>query len=141
MGFFLIQLSVWAQNKTGQEQTAVKQALMNLYSGVASSNMEVIRFNCTTDFLMLQDTTVLDIDLLAKKLLKPPAKFTTTNTLDFMKVNFKGKNAWVNYHNTAHITAADGRRYDINLDESAVLVKSKDRWLISELYSKTQKKS
>jgi len=137
----MIHLSVKAQKKTGQKQKAVKQVLVNLYNGVANSNLEMIKFNCTIHFLMLQDTTVLNIELLTKKLLKRAPKLTTTNTLDFMKVNFKGKNAWVNYHNTVHITTADGRQYDIGLDESAILVKSKDRWLISELYSKTQKKS
>lgn len=137
----LIQHTAKAQGKNGQAQDDVKKVLVNLFDGVDASDISIIKMNCTSDFLMLQDSKVLDIALLTSKLKKSVSKISTTNTLNFMKVNFKGQNAWVNYRNTMHIVAADGQRYDVSCEESAVLVKLKDRWLVSELYSKTQKKS
>jgi len=136
LGLVIAQLSVKAQTKADAEQSAVKQTLINLYHGEANADMKAIRSNCTRDFLMLQDSMVWDIDLLAKKLLTQAPGSVAKNTLDFMKVNFKGKYAWVSYHNSAFIVGKDGQRSNISRDESAVLIASKDHWLISILYAK-----
>jgi len=101
LGLIIAQLFVKAQTKTNAEQIAVKQTLVNLYHGEANADLKAIRSNCMRNFLMLQESTVWDIDLLAKKLLTHSSRSVTKNTLDFKKVNFKGKYAWVSYHNTA----------------------------------------
>jgi ketosteroid isomerase-like protein len=140
-GLLIARFPVNAQTKADAEQKAVKQTLVNLYHGEANADLKAIRSNCTPDFLMLQDSTVWDIDLLAIKLLTQASGSVTKNTLDFIKVNLKGTYAWVSYHNTAFIIGQDGQRSNISWKESAVLIKSKNHWLVSEVYARTSSKS
>lgn len=135
----VINVAVKAQGNYAREEKAVKQAMTNLIDGVSNLDINAVKQNSTSDLLVVEDGKLWNIDTLAIKLVKPAAKFIRTNHLSYVTVKVNGQTAWVCYHNLAHFQFADGKEFDINWLESAVLVNTKNRWLISLLHSTTIK--
>ena len=131
----LTSFSVRAQEKDTKDQLAIKQTMVSLFDAVSSLNMKAIKQNCTGNFLLLEDGQVWNIDTLENKLLAMGSKFTRVNKLDFITVSVNGQNAWVAYHNTGQFSAADGKSFNINWLESAVLIKQDNHWVVSMLHS------
>jgi len=136
IGLLINYMSVYGQNNWHKEPKAVKQVLINFFSGISNVDTASIRHNCTNDFRLVEDGTLWSIDSLTAYLPKA-TKATRINKLNFTKVSIKGKVARVSYHNAAHFIAPDGQNSYVNWDGSAVLVKSKNGWLINSLASTT----
>lgn len=135
----VIHITVEGQGHDTKDQAAVKQAMTSLIDGVSNLDINAVKQNSTSDLLVVEDGKLWNIDTLAIKLVKPAPKFIRANHLSYVSVKVNGQTAWVCYHNLAHFKFADGKEFDINWLESAVLVNTKNRWLISLLHSTTIK--
>ena len=132
---FITCFSLKAQQPDSKDPLAVKQAISNLFDGVSNLDTKLIKQDCTPDFLLLEDGQVWNMDTLVNKLLTPGPKFTRVNKLNFIAVKVSGPNAWVAYHNTGQFNSSDGKQFEINWLESAVLIKQNNHWVISMLHS------
>ena len=136
MFFVLIASTVLhAQTKKSNNQVLVNQSITKFFDALATLDTNVMKQYCTTDFLLLEDGEVWNLDTLANKLRPFRAmSFSRTNHLNFIRTQVKGTTAWVAYHNAADMVI-NGQKMNVQWLESAVLVKVGNEWRIQLLHS------
>jgi hypothetical protein len=118
-----------------KEQAAVNQTLLKLFDGIATMNLQKIRQYVSSDFLVLEDGTIGNMDTLTTKISQlKGAGATRTNHLEFVQTSVRGNTAWVAYHNTAEM-AVNRKKLTMRWLESAFLVKEGDIWKVRLLHS------
>ena len=129
---FIINLSTAVAQS---DEIAIKQSITKLFDGLSLLDEAAIREELTDDFQLLEDGHVWNADSLVSVLQKvDKATFSRINRFEFLKVEQKGNFAWVSYFNYAGITVKD-RNYNLKWLESAVLLKTRNRWRIAFLHS------
>jgi hypothetical protein len=123
---------VQAQDKNVK---AVQETINTFFKAFSEGDFKYIKQTSKTDFLLLEQGMIWNLDTLQNKLAKPkPAGYTRKNRFEFFETRITGKRAWVGYHNYADFETAAGKR-KIHWLESAVLVKEKNSWKLEMMHS------
>lgn len=133
--FFSTQ-STSAQKHSSDEEK-IHKVLNGFFEGFSELNIDKVKPYCASNFVLLEDGSVWNIDTLATKFIK-----TRDNVRDFRRVNSislldtkTNKNmAWTYYNNQATIQH-NGKAITVNWLESAVLNKVDNDWKIVLLHS------
>jgi len=121
--------------KGSAQKEKIEGTIVRFFDGLSELNPGILKETTTDDFLLLEHGEVWNMDTLVSKLSLPKGtKFNRVNSFKFIETEYKGKWAWVSYHNTADFTVNDRKR-QVNWLESAVLVKEKGEWKIKMLHS------
>lgn len=129
---FILSLS---EGDAQSDEVAIKQSITKLFDGLSFLDEAMIRGELTDDFQLLEDGLVWNADSLVGVLHKvDKATFSRVNRFEFLKVEQKGNVAWVSYFNYASVAVKD-RKFDLKWLESAVLLKTRNRWRIAFLHS------
>lgn len=107
------------------------------FDDIARLDTAALRKHVSSDFVLLEDGAVWNLDSLNQALAKMIGKpFTRTNTIDVISSRKWGDLAWISYYNTAYIALAEKKR-TINWLESAVLFKENGHWKLTLMHSTT----
>lgn len=126
--------------KAQVEKDSIQSMIVRFFDGISELNEEKLRSTSTSDFLLLEDGEIWNMDTLVKNVMwaKSVKKFERINKFEFVRTDQGGNTAWVSYFNTADIKVNDKQRI-VKWLESAVLVKEKGRWWIKMLHSTVMK--
>lgn len=129
---FLIPVLGFSQNT---EQNKVNKTIEVLFDGLAELSIDKIKQNSTPDLIILEHGEVWNMDTIQLKLNEIKAlNPSRVNSFKFLKTEIKDKTAWVAYENKAVVTM-NGKNYEYNWLESAVLVKAGNDWKVQMLHS------
>jgi Domain of unknown function (DUF4440) len=121
----------FAQN----EKDSIETSLIRFFDGLSESNNDKLRNYSTSDFLLLEDGEVWNLDTLINKMgRRKNLKIERINKFQFIKTEQSGNIAWVSYYNTADFKFND-KQQTVRWLESAVLTKERGRWIIKLLHS------
>jgi hypothetical protein len=127
--------AVKSQNKLTTDQQQVQKTITEMFRGIAESDQEQVRHNCTTDIKILENGVVWNIDSLVSKINERKSlSYTRINTLDFIETTINRNVAWAFYNNQADVTL-NGQSGTIKWLESALLIKDGKEWKIKLLHS------
>jgi ketosteroid isomerase-like protein len=134
--FLLTHISVFAQRTSDTE--SVQQTLTGFFDALADRNVERMTSFCTPDLIILEDGMLWNLDTLARLINNRGAitDFKRINKLDFVNTEIHKKTAWTYYRNHASITA-NGRNFQIDWLESAILIRRSKSWKLKLLHSTT----
>jgi hypothetical protein len=134
--FGLLSVSLITQAQVvAKDEAAIKQRVVRFFDGIAKLDEPVIRDEVTNDFQLLEDGLVWNADSLMVALRKVnSASFSRINSIDFISVTQRDDVAWVSYWNHADVSMGD-RKFKLKWLESAILIKSDNRWRISVLHA------
>ena len=117
------------------DEAAIKQSITKLFDGLSLLDEATIRGELTEDFQLLEDGLVWNTDSLVNALKDiDKTTFSRVNRFEFLNIEQKGNVAWVSYFNDADISVKD-RKFKLKWLESAVLLKTRNRWKIAFLHS------
>lgn len=139
----LLCLTGYAQKKTAKQQS-VEKVLVDVFDCLSNRDFDRLQADCTPDFLLMEGGLVWNLDTLKIKIeaMKAVKNFKRVNSFDFFNTVVKKKIAWIDYRNTAVITAGE-KETTIHWMESAILEKHKGQWKMkvaqSTLMDKTVK--
>lgn len=114
---------------------SVEAAVIGFFNGLSLRNTDSLKYYTTTDFQLLENGEVWNLDTLINKI--TPLKgsdITRTNHFDFITTSIKRNMAWVSYHNRADFRKGE-KQQSVKWLESAVLLKEGGRWKIQMLHS------
>ena len=122
------------------EKDSIQIMIVRFFDGISELNEEKLRSTSTSDFLLLEDGEIWNMDTLVANVMwaKSVKKFERINKFEFIRTDQDGNTAWVSYFNSADIKVNDKQRI-VKWLESAVLVKEKGRWKIKMLHSTVMK--
>ena len=133
MILFTASTMLHAQGK--DEQVSVNHVINDIFDGIATLNIEKIKQNCTSDFMLLENGAVWNTDSISKRLNQLKSiSFTRNNHIDFIRTEVNGDAAWVAYNNMADMTV-NGEKRMVQWLESAFLVKDGNAWKVKMLHS------
>ena len=128
----------YAQN-VEKETAEIKAVLTDFFEVFTHPDMKYFDRNCSTDFQLLEHGEVWtrkEIKEFVDKMTSKPMQFERSNSFDFTQVNFRGRMAWVNYHNTATIKSlSDGSVKKLQWLESIILEKINGKWVLHQMHS------
>ena len=137
---FLLALSILmtvnlSHAQKGDDSLKVQKQIIAFFDGLSSLSSEQIQRTVTSDFILLEDGEVWNMDSLTRAMAPmKQVRFTRKNTFAFYQTTIKDNVAWINYDNKADITVND-KPFQIRWLESAVLVKQEGAWKIAQLHS------
>lgn len=113
-----------------------EQAITYFFDGLAELNDSKTRTYVTSDFMLVENGEVWNMDTLSNHLSgMKGADFSRKNSFQYERQVTTGASAWVVYHNQADIMY-NGRPRMIQWIESALLVRDKAKgWRIQLLHS------
>ena len=118
-----------------KEKTDLQAVINGFFNGLSLLNADTLKYYATSDFELLEDGEVWNMDTLINKAFsRKDLKIIRVNKFGFITTEQKGNSAWVSYWNTAEFTLGDRSRV-VKWLESAVLVKEKGKWKIRMLHS------
>lgn len=133
--FFIVILRSNAQVKLTETQKAVQKSILEVFDALSNRDTSKLKFNCTTDIMVLENGIVWNIDTLIKKIcLNTATDFKRINTIDFIDTKINENVAWTTYNNQAEITK-EGKHGFVKWLETAILVKEGKIWKIRVLHS------
>ncbi len=141
--YFSISYGTYAQNV--EKQTAeIKAVLTDFFEVFTHPDLKYYDRNCSSDFQLLEHGEVWtrkEIKEYVEKMTSKPIQFERTNSFEFTQVNFRGKMAWVNYHNAATIKSlSDGSVKKLQWLESIILEKVNGKWILHQMHSTRKSK-
>ena len=135
LSFSLFLIVSFVNAQKASDESAVKQAVLDLFEGISNVDMNAIKTNVTNDFIILEQGVVWNMDSVQHIMNQfKGLSYHRINKLDFFKTEVKGSSAWVAYNNAAEITI-NGRKASIEWLESAFLVKENNKWKVKMLHS------
>jgi ketosteroid isomerase-like protein len=118
-----------------QEKDSIEASISRFFDGLSEINPDKLKAYTTTDFILLEEGQVWNIDTLIAKVTTPRnAGIKRINKFEFIKTEQNGNIAWVSYHNTADFSLNE-KQQTVQWLESAVLRKENGRWKIKLLHS------
>lgn len=133
-----IPLSGFAQNLT-KDTVAIKQVITDFFELFSQNDIKYMEQNCTPDFGLYEVGKLWTTDTLRNFIAKRKAhtsNWVRANEFRFIKFTVKKDIAWVGYYNTARLTnATNNEKRTIRWLESAILVKEKRRWWLTQMHS------
>ena len=118
-----------------KEKDSIEMTIARFFDGISEINEGKLRATTTSDFILLENGHLWNMDTLVNKVTNPKiAGVKRINTFEFIKTEQDGNIAWVSYHNTADFSLNE-KQQKLRWLESAVLKKEKGRWKIKLLHS------
>src|SRR5688572_13104083 len=118
-----------------KDKDSIEASIARFFDGLSEFNYDKLRDYSTSDFLLLEDGLVWNLDTLINKISpRKTLNIVRVNKFQFIKTEQSGTLAWVSYHNTAEFSRNE-QHQTIKWLESAVLVKEKGRWKIKMMHS------
>jgi len=134
---WLLAFSTVALAQSPDQENDLARRIQLFFDDLARLDTAALRHHVSSDFVLLEDGSVWNLDSLNQALAKMIGKpFTRTNTIEVISTRKRADVVWISYYNTAHITLAEKKRI-IKWLESAVLVKEKSRWKLTLMHSTT----
>ncbi|MDB5200941.1 MAG: hypothetical protein JWQ27_350 [Ferruginibacter sp.] len=126
---------------TGKSASAQKNeekihaAIVGFFNGMSLINADTLHRYATTDFQLLEEGLVWNMDSLVKAILpRKNAGIVRRNSFEFIRTEYKNGIAWVSYKNTAEFQQG-GKRQTVRWLESVVLRKQQGEWKIQLMHS------
>ena len=118
-----------------KDKNKIEAAIVGFFNGLSLTNVDTLKYHTTSDFHLIEDGEIWNMDTLVSKVMAPGRnKITRINKFEFIKMEERGSMAWVSYHNTAVFSLGE-KQQTVNWMESAVLLKIEGRWQIQMLHS------
>jgi ketosteroid isomerase-like protein len=118
-----------------QEKDSIEASISRFFDGLSEIDAEKLRAYSTSDFLLLENGHVWNMDTLVSKVnVGKNSGLKRLNKFEFIKTEQNGNVAWVSYHNTADFSLNE-KKQTVKWLESAVLGKENGRWKIKLLHS------
>ena len=123
-----------------KDKDSIEASIARFFDGLSEFNYDKLRDYSTTDFLLLEDGLVWNLDTLINKVSpRKSLNIVRVNKFQFIKTEQIGNMAWVSYHNTAEFSRNE-QHQTVKWLESAVLTKEKGgRWKIKMMHSTKMK--
>ena len=113
----------------------IEATIVGFFNGLSLINPDTLRYYLTTDFQLLEDGHVWNLDTLISKIMpRKNVGIQRTNKFEFIKTEQDDDVAWTSYNNSAEFRQGE-KQQTVKWLESAVLIKSKGRWKIQMLHS------
>jgi hypothetical protein len=134
--FFITLIVIWSTEASAQkDKTKIEGTIVGFFNGLSLVNADTLRFYSTSDFQLLEDGQVWNLDTLLNKVMpRKNSKVQRVNKFEFIRTEQSGNMAWVSYHNSAEFKLGDKQQV-VQWMESAVLVKNRGSWKIQMLHS------
>ena len=118
-----------------KDKDKIEASVVGFFNGLSLVNADTLKYYSTTDFQLLEDGKVWNMDTLISKIMpRKNSKIERINTFEFIRTEQSGNMAWVSYNNSAEFKLGDKQQI-MRWMESAVLTKSKGSWKIQLLHS------
>jgi hypothetical protein len=118
-----------------KEKNKIEATIVAFFNGLSLINSDTLKYYSTSDFQLLEDGEVWNLDTLISKIMPlKNSNLQRTNQFEFIKIEQNKNNAWVSYNNSAEFRLGEKQQI-IKWLESAVLIKNKGRWKIQMLHS------
>jgi hypothetical protein len=135
--FFIVSLFVMSSTHlfAQRDKNKIEATVVGFFNGLSLVNADTLKYYSTTDFQLLEDGQVWNMDTLISKIMpRKNSKIERINTFEFIRTVQSGNMAWVSYNNSAEFRLGEKRQIMKRM-ESAVLTKSKGSWKIQLLHS------
>jgi ketosteroid isomerase-like protein len=132
--FLILFTLIFVSLQSLAQKDSVEATIIRFFDGLSERNANMIKAHATTDFLLLEDGEVWNIDTLISKISAPRRNVKRENSFAFISTEERGNVAWVSYHNTAAFSSGD-RQQTVRWLESAVLTRQEGKWKIAVLHS------
>ncbi len=131
-----------AQQSTTNNQQAVQQTVIKMFSALSNRDSISLKAYCTADVTLYEYGQVWNMDTLIMKAIiqNQAADFKRVNTFDFINTTADKNISWVTYRLQSAITR-DSKLVTIHWLETVVLVKEKKQWKVKHLHSTLIKRS
>jgi len=117
------------------QEEEIKATIVRFFDGLSELNENKLKETTTTDFILLENGEVWNLDTLISKIQpRKQTNFKRVNSFVFINTQQNADVAWVSYENTAEFTVNDKQR-TVKWLESAVLKKQLGKWRIVLLHS------
>ena len=131
----LLILSCSIKSFAQKEKDSIEITISRFFEGISEINEGKLRGTATSDFILLENGHVWNMDTLVNKTINPKiVGVKRVNKFEFIKTEQDGNTAWVGYYNTADFSLNE-KQQTVRWLESAVLRKEKGRWKIKILHS------
>lgn len=130
--------AIHSPEKGLSDSTQVQHLIQNSFDVLFSSyDSDRISEFYTSDFLLLENGEIWDVDLVRNYLNTAGLNSTSTRTnrFEFIKTEIKGDYAWIAYHNYAVIKSEGKPDRNLHWLESATAIKTSEGWRLELLHS------
>jgi hypothetical protein len=118
-----------------KEKSKIEATVVGFFNGLSLINVDTLNHYATTDFHLLEDGHVWNLDTLINKVMPlKNSNIQRINKFEFIRTEQIGDIAWVSYHNWAEFKLGEKQQTKSWL-ESVVLVKHKGNWKIQMMHS------
>ena len=118
-----------------KDKDSIHASIVKFFDGLSEVNPEKLKAYSTSDFILLEDGHVWNIDTLINKIsFRKNSNITRINKFDFIRTDQRDNIAWVSYHNTADFRLNE-KQQTVRWLESVVLEKENARWKIKMMHS------
>src|SRR6476620_1360834 len=117
-----------------QEKDSIEASVSRFFDGLSEINSDKLKAFATSDFVLLEDGQVWNMDTLVTKMGTKNPNIKRVNKFEFIRTEQQGIMAWVSYHNTADFSMNE-KQQTVKWLESAVLKKEGGRWKLKLLHS------
>jgi hypothetical protein len=126
-----VSISLFAQ----KENKEIENSIIGFFNGLSLYNTDTLKFYSTTDFQLLENGEVWNMDTLIVKIMpRKNSNIQRINSFNFVKTEQNKETAWVSYYNSAEFSLGDKKQV-VKWLESAVLKKNQGKWQIQMLHS------
>jgi hypothetical protein len=138
----LIGANFTAQSQNfAQDTTDIKNVVIDFFELFVKNDLKYLDKHCTPTFELYESGMIWNNDTLRNIIYKRQTQkrnWERKNEFKFIKFNVNKDIAWVSYFNTAYLTNATTQEKRTNKWlESAVLVKKKEKWYLTQMHSTT----
>ena len=131
----LLILSFSIKSNAQQEKDSIEITISRFFDGISEINEGKLRGTATSDFILLENGHLWNMDTLVNKIINPKIPGARrVNSFEFIKTEQDANTAWVSYYNTADFSLNE-KKQTVKWLESAVLNKVKGKWKIRLLHS------
>ena len=118
-----------------QAQSSIESSIGSFFNGLSLFNEDTLKLYSTSDFHLLEDGHVWNMDsLLAKVMPRRNSKLQRINSFNFIRSEENENTAWVSYYNSAEFRLGD-RQQVVKWLESVILKKINGIWKIQMMHS------
>ena len=134
--FFILLIAISSTKVFAQkEKYNIEASVVGFFNGLSLIDADTLKYYSTSDFQLLEDGKVWNLDTLINKVMpRKNLNITRTNRFEFIKTEQNGTMAWVSYNNSAEFRQGE-KQQTIQWLESAVLRKVEGRWKVQLLHS------
>jgi len=118
-----------------ENRREIESSIGSFFNGLSLFNEDTLKLYSTSDFHLLEDGHVWNMDtLLAKVMPRKNSKIQRINSFEFIKSEQNDNTAWVSYYNSAEFRLGE-RQQVVKWLESVVMKKINGIWKIQMMHS------